>query len=143
MTINEYVGKLPIEIEAEILNLVDECKITEPYDTSCDLTYTWSTDGEIVAVMAFKLYNFADGRTLPRIQHVIFHPDYASKKKARSSFAFLRRVFVMVGEKGYPSIWAYIQPVPVEEYMKKMAIKLGFTVYSKDNEGEYLSLNLK
>jgi hypothetical protein len=142
MTIQEYVGKLPIEIEAEILNLVDECKILEPYDTSCDMTYTWSTDGEIVAVIAFKLYSFADGRTLPRIQHVIFNKSYDSHKKARTSFIFLRKVFLMVAKK-YSQCWAYIlNSVPVEEYMKKMALKLGFKKYSEDKDGEYFALQL-
>jgi hypothetical protein len=142
MTINEYDGKLPVEVEAEILKLVDECGIKEPYDCACDMTYTWSTDGEIVAVIAFRLHIFADSRTLPRIQHVIFHPDYASKKKPRSSFIFLRKVFKSVEAKGYSSVWAYIQNVPIEQYMKKMALKLGFKKYSEDSEGEYFSINL-
>jgi hypothetical protein len=142
MTINEYDGKLPVEVEAEIIALCEACKMGENYDTACDLVYIWIKDEKIVGVIAFKLYKFTDGRELPRIQHVIFHPDYASKKKARSSFLFLRKVFVMVGKK-YSQCWAYVvSSIPIEQYMKQMAIKLGFKKYSEDKDGEYFALQL-
>ena len=142
MTLNEYDTVLPDDVLKKVLALCKKTGMVEKFDSECDLNYTWTEDNKVVAVVAFKRQTFDGGRIVPRIKQIIFHPDYASKKKARSSFVFLRRVFVMVKDKGYDSVWAYVQAVPVEEYMKKMAIKLGFTKYSADEEGEYYSLNL-
>ena len=143
MTLNEYDTVLPDDVLKKVLALCKKTGMVEKFDSECDLNYTWTEDNKVVAVVAFKRQTFDGGRIVPRIKQIIFHPDYASKKKARSSFLFLLKAFHDVKKRGYKEVWAYVlRSVPVEQYMKKMAIKLGFTKYSADEEGEYYSLNL-
>ena len=137
MTIQEYIGKLPIEIEAEILNLVDECKIQEQYDIACDLIYTWTIDGSIVGVIAFKKFLFPGGVEIPRIEHIF---GTKAVQKTIQGPRFLIKVFGMVAKKGFKQVWCYI--TPKRKDMMDYAEHFGFKVYKEDLGNKYLVKNL-
>ena len=135
--IKRYVGHLPEDVENQIIELAGDCKIGEPYDTNCDLVFTWVEDSEIVAVIAFYLQLFADGREIPRWEHIFYHPRVRTKKNA---YVFIYHVVNAVAMM-YQQIWAFV--TPEKEYMKKYALKFGFKEYKKCDEGTYLSLDLQ
>jgi negative regulator of replication initiation len=135
-----YEDLIDSSVMKKILALARKCDIGEDFDTKCDLIYTWQDGKKIVACVAFKKTKFADDRIVPRVEHIIFHPDFASKKKARSSFLFLLKAFNDVKERGFAQVWAYIGPTKL--YMKKMALRFGFNKYSEDTDGEYFALQL-
>ena len=58
---NTATNPIPKEILTEILDLAVECKLPEPFDTECDMIYTWVEAKRIVAVAAFKVVLFSDG----------------------------------------------------------------------------------
>jgi len=142
MTLNftVYEDVIDASVMKKILALARKCEIGEDFDTKCDLIYTWQDGKKIVACIAFKKTKFADDRIVPRVEHIIFHPEFDSKKKARSSFLFLLKAFNDVKERGYQQVWAFIKPS--KEYMKKLAVKFGFVKYQEDTDGEYFVLQL-
>lgn len=136
-----YEDRIDAQTLKKILALARKCDIGEPFDTSCDLIYTWQDGSKVVAAIAFKKYAFEENRIVPRISHIIFDKDHDSRKKAKSGFLFLLRAFRDVKDRGYRQVFAYIQPA--KAYMKKMALKFGFVKYEQDNEGEFFALQLK
>ena len=133
--INRYIGKLPIEVEQEIIELAVDCNIGEPYDTECDLVFTWVQDDEIVAVIAFYLQLFSNGKEIPRWEHIFYHPRVRTTKNA---YHFIKDVVNTVAMM-YDQIWAFVKPE--KDYMRKYALRFGFEEYSSDREGKYLVLN--
>ena len=123
--IKEYEGKLPVEIEAEIVALSKICKISEDYDLACDLVYIWVKDGKIVGVIAYKREYFDDGRVIPRIEHIF---GTIEVRKTISGVKFLRYTEKALMARGFNQITAYITN---KEYMREYALKDGYVEYSE------------
>ena len=137
MTINEYDGKLPVAVEAEIIALCEACKMGENYDTACDLVYIWIKDEKIVGVIAFKRTFFDKGLNGLRIEHIF---GTEAVRKTIQGPQFLIKVFSMVAKKGFNQVWCYV--TSAKKYMYNYAIKFGFTQYANDNNGVFLVKNI-
>jgi hypothetical protein len=138
--INVYEDSIDSVTLSEIVKFAADCEIGEDFDTGCDLVYTWTEFNKIVAVIAFKRYEFEPGRIVPRVEHIVFDKNHNSHKQARSSYRFLLYAFSDIKKRGYAQVWAYI--LTGKEYMKKLAEKFGFKKYAEDKDGEYLAIQL-
>lgn len=134
---------IPPKVVEELVKMAKENNIGEPYDTNCDMVYTWVEEGKIVGAVAFQKVLFSDGQIIPRIEHIIFDKDHDSHKAARSSFVFLLKVEQLIMEYGFTQMWAYVDRT--RHYMYELAIKFGFKEYNHDEQGNYMikNLNLK
>ena len=128
---------IPNEVLDKIVQFAKECNIPEEYDRACDLVYTMSEDGKIVAVIALKRVLFSDGRTIPRWEHIFVAPHIRRSKKG---LYFLLTVEQRILEDGFNQIWAYVNKNMDSIY--EHLTKFGFKEYDNDQSGNYLIKNI-
>lgn len=138
--IKSYDGLLPDDVLIEVEALAEQYNIGEPYNRDADMTYTWVEGGKIVAVVAFQRVLFSDGRTIPRLGHVIFDKEHDSHAKAKASYAFMMMIEQQIIEYGYEQMWAYIYKT--RKVMHNLAIRFGFQQYDEDTKGVFVIKNI-
>lgn len=134
LDIRKYESTINSAVLKEIEELGKRCDIREPFDTSCDIVYTWVIDDCIVGVAAFKKYLFNEQtqEVVPRFEHIFGLPEV---QKTMRGVKFLLSCISDLKDMGFKKIWCYI--MPDKKYMEVYADKLGFKCYAEDPTGKF------
>lgn len=124
-------------LERDVLDLIDNSNIGEPFQYDDKYRFVARQDGKLVGIIAYDLVSMG-GKEYPKIEHIIFHPDFQRK---RTSLKFLKETEKLLRLEGYTQFIAFINNN--KELMIRLAMKFGYAPYHELDDGKYYYKNME
>lgn len=122
---------------SQLKELIDNSGIDEPFDYDADFHFVGRDNGRIVGVITYRLQAFADGKWLPRFEHVIFDKSIRRSKKI---IVMLIKSQKLIKDMGYKQVFCLVNENKKE--MITYAKKFGFVEWSQNEQGKLLYKNI-